>query len=170
MAMCLDVSTNASFVSSSWRQRRCFCVCTSGVQLCLLGVEGPTIYPIPLSKGLRPVAAVGSNSPRKHPTQPPWISTLFPPGDFPPRTITPALPPRPQCLSPPGPRCSKLVPAQSFIDFKIEANSGLKKKKKDTHTHNEARERQSLRLEGEDRADMGPESERDRERQGQSQI
>ena len=167
--MCLDVSTNASFVSSSWRQRRCICVCTSGVQLCLLGVEGPTIYPIPLSKGLRPVAAVGSNSPRKHPTQPPWISTLFPPGDFPPRTITPALPPRPQCLSPPGPRCSKLVPAQSFIDFKIEANSGLKKKKK-THTHNEARERQSLRLEGEDRADMGPESERDRERQGQSQI
>lgn len=45
------------------------------------------------------------------------------------RRFSPRPSPRPQCLSPPGPRCSKLVPAQSFIDFKIEANSGLKKRK-----------------------------------------
>ena len=169
MAVCLDVSTNASFVSSSWGQRWCICVCTSCVQFCLLGVGGPAIYPTPLNRGLRPVTAVGSNSTSKHPTQPPWISMLFPPGDFrpPPHITTSALPPRPQCLSPPGPRCSKLVPAQSFIDFKIEANSSLKTH---TYTHNEARERQSPRLEGEDSAETGPESERDRERQRQSQI
>ena len=84
------------------------------------------------------MALVGSSSSSERPAQPPWISMLFPEGDFP-----PILPSRPQCLSLPGPRCSKLVPAQSFIDFKIEANSGLKKREREREM--EARERQRVR-------------------------
>lgn len=69
------------------------CVCTSCVQFCLLGVGGPAIYPTPLNRGLRLVTAVGSNSPSKDPTQPPWISMLFPPRDFfPPTSPRPPFP------------------------------------------------------------------------------
>lgn len=114
--------------SSSWWQRWCMCVSTSWCAALFVRGRGHPSLP-PLHPGLRFMAAVGSSSSSKHPAQPPWISMLFPEGDFPPPHPPPALPPRPQCLSPPGPRCSKLIPAQSFIDFKIEANSGLKKKK-----------------------------------------
>lgn len=81
--LCLDISINMSFMSSSWRQRWCMCVSTSCVPLSVRGA-GPSIHPFPLHRGLRPVAAVGSSSSSKHPAQPPWISMLFPEGDFPP--------------------------------------------------------------------------------------
>lgn len=84
MAMCLDdqheqviyvpilgVAVMYICMSSFW----CVSVCWG---------RGPIHPPPPVCQGLRPRAAVGSSSASKRPAQPPWISMLFPEGDFPP--------------------------------------------------------------------------------------
>lgn len=118
----------------------------------LLGKGVPSIHPLLSAKdsGLRLQWAQAA--PASAPPSRPGFRCFFQ-KEIPPPT---ALPPRPQCLSPPGPRCSKLVPAQSFIDFKIEANSGLKKRK-GREREGGQRDRESPRLMGRGEAEKGPE-------------
>lgn len=61
------------------------CVCVDILVCISVYWRGSPIHlPPPLHGGLRSVAAADSSSSSKRPAQPPWISMLFPEGDFPP--------------------------------------------------------------------------------------